>query len=108
MNQKKKDKIPVGGNSNKNHYMVFNTTFNNISVISWRSVLSVEETGILRENHRPSAVTDKLYHINLHRVHLARHDRIELAKLVVIGTGCIGIVSQYGKTTQENNKIKKN
>ena len=34
MNQKKKDKIPVGGNSNKNHYMVFNTTFNNISAIS--------------------------------------------------------------------------
>ena len=24
--------------------MVFNTTFNNISVISWRSVLLVEET----------------------------------------------------------------
>jgi hypothetical protein len=26
-------------------FMVFNTTFNNISVISWRSVLLVEETG---------------------------------------------------------------
>jgi len=25
-------------------FMVFNTTFNNISVISWRSVLLVEET----------------------------------------------------------------
>ena len=32
--------------------MVINTTFNNISVISWRSVLLVEETG---ENHRPVA-----------------------------------------------------
>jgi len=31
--------------------MVFNATFNNISAISWMSVLSVEETG---ENHRPS------------------------------------------------------
>ena len=31
--------------------MVFNTTFNNISVISWRSVLSVEETGVPGENH---------------------------------------------------------
>ena len=30
--------------------MAFNATFNNISVISWRSVLLVEETG---ENHRP-------------------------------------------------------
>ena len=27
--------------------MVFNATFNNISVISWSSVLLVEETGVL-------------------------------------------------------------
>jgi len=33
---------------------VFNTTFNNISVKSWRSVL-LEETGVSRENHRPAA-----------------------------------------------------
>ena len=32
-------------------FMVFNATFNNISVISWRSVLLVEETGVPRENH---------------------------------------------------------
>ena len=32
-------------------FMVFNTTFNNISVILWRSVLLVEETRVLRENH---------------------------------------------------------
>jgi hypothetical protein len=35
--------------------MVFNATFNNISVISWWSVLLVEETGGPRENHRPVA-----------------------------------------------------
>jgi len=35
--------------------MVLNTTFNNISVILWQSVLLVEETGIPRENHRPAA-----------------------------------------------------
>jgi hypothetical protein len=35
--------------------MVFNVTFNNISVISWRSVLLVEETGVPGENHRPAA-----------------------------------------------------
>jgi hypothetical protein len=35
--------------------MVFNATFNNISVMSWRSALLVEETGIPRENHRPAA-----------------------------------------------------
>jgi hypothetical protein len=35
--------------------MVFNATLNNISVISWRSVLLVEEIGVPRENHRPVA-----------------------------------------------------
>jgi hypothetical protein len=33
--------------------VVFNATFNNISVISWLSVLWVEETGVPEENHRP-------------------------------------------------------
>jgi hypothetical protein len=32
--------------------MVFNSTFNNISVISWQSVLVVEETGVPGENHQ--------------------------------------------------------
>ena len=35
--------------------MMFNATFNNISVISWRSVLLVEDTGVLGESHRPVA-----------------------------------------------------
>ena len=35
--------------------MVFKDTFNNISDISWRSVLSVEETGVPGENHQPAA-----------------------------------------------------
>ena len=35
--------------------MAFYLTFNNISVISWRSVLLVEETGVPRENHQPAA-----------------------------------------------------
>jgi hypothetical protein len=35
--------------------MVFSVTFNNISFILWRSVLFVEETVVLRENHRPFA-----------------------------------------------------
>jgi hypothetical protein len=34
---------------------VFNATFNNISFISWRSVLLVEETGVPGENYRPVA-----------------------------------------------------
>jgi len=35
--------------------MVFNATFNNISVISWRSVLLVEENGVPGGDHRPAA-----------------------------------------------------
>ena len=36
--------------------MVLNTTFNNVSVIWWRSVLLVEETEVPRENYRPAAI----------------------------------------------------
>jgi hypothetical protein len=36
-------------------FMVFNPKFNNISIITWRSVLLVEEkTGVPVENHRPA------------------------------------------------------
>jgi len=35
--------------------MVFNATFNNISVISWHTVLLVEETRVPWENLRPAA-----------------------------------------------------
>jgi hypothetical protein len=34
--------------------MVINTTFNNISAITWRSVLLVEETRVPGENHQPA------------------------------------------------------
>jgi hypothetical protein len=43
--------------------MVFNTTFNSISVISLLWVLLVEETRVPRENHQP--VTDKLLSHNV-------------------------------------------
>ena len=36
-------------------YMMFNATFNNISVISWQSVLLVEEPRVPGENHWPVA-----------------------------------------------------
>jgi hypothetical protein len=35
--------------------MVFNATFNNISVISWQSVLLVEDTVVPGEKQRPVA-----------------------------------------------------
>jgi hypothetical protein len=34
--------------------MVFNATFNNVSAILWRSLLLVEETGVLEENNQPA------------------------------------------------------
>jgi len=46
--------------------MVFNTTFNNISIISRQSVLLVEETDYLKKTKVLSQVTDKLYHIMLY------------------------------------------
>ena len=49
--------------------MVFNATFNNISVISWRLVLLVEETRVPKKT-TDHQVTDKLDHI-MYRVHLA-------------------------------------
>ena len=36
-------------------FLVFNATFRNISAISWRPVLVVEEAGVPGENHRPWA-----------------------------------------------------
>ena len=39
--------------SEHNKDMVFIVTFNNISAISWRSVLLMGQTGVPGENHRP-------------------------------------------------------
>ena len=46
--------------------MVFNATFNNISVILEWSVLLVEESGVLEKTTDLSQVTHKLYHLNIY------------------------------------------
>jgi hypothetical protein len=53
--------------------MVFNATFTNISVISWWSVLLVEDTGVSRENHWPVTSHWQTFsnNIMLYRGHLA-------------------------------------
>jgi hypothetical protein len=69
--------------------MVFNATFKNISVISWRSVLLVEETEGPGENHRPVAshwqtLSHNGIHLALIEIQTHKH------QWVVIGTDCIG------------------
>ena len=51
--------------------LVFSATFNNISGISWRSVLLLEQTEVSGENNRPVASHWLIYHIIWYRVHLA-------------------------------------
>ena len=46
-------------------FWCFNATFSNISAISWRPVLVLEEAGVPGENHRPWEATGKLYHLRL-------------------------------------------
>ena len=50
--------------------MVFNVTFNNISVISWQSVLLAEEIRISGENYQP-VTGHRQNDIMLYQVHLA-------------------------------------
>jgi hypothetical protein len=54
-NQTWKWKYVCQPSTNEKGIMVFNATFLNISVTSWRLVLLLEETRISGENHPPAA-----------------------------------------------------
>ena len=69
--------------------MVFNTTFNNISAISWRSVLLVEETWIPGENTDPSRVTDKLYNIMLYTLPWSRFELTTSVVYIILKNSCL-------------------
>ena len=67
--------------------VVFNATFNNTSVISWRSVLLMKETGVPAENHRPVASHWQTLSQNVVSS-TPRLSRFEPTTLVVICTDC--------------------
>ena len=70
--------------------MVFNSTFNNISVLSWQSVLLVKETKVPRKHHRSVASNWQTLSHKCCTEYTSPWTRIGLATLVVIGTDCIG------------------
>ena len=73
---------------------MLNTTFNNISVISWRSVLLLEETGVTGENHRPvTSYWQTLSHNVVSSI--PRLGGFDLTTLVVIGTDCTGNINYH-------------
>ena len=69
--------------------MVLNATFNNISVMSWRSVLLVEENGVPGESHRPVASNWQTLSHNVVSS-TPRHERDSNSQLQRWGTDCIG------------------
>ena len=81
--------------------MFFNATFDNISIISWLSVLLVED---LEKTTDLSQVTDKLYHMMLYTSPWAG---IESTTSVVIDTDCTGSCkSNYHTITATTAPVK--
>ena len=74
--------------------MVFNATFNKISVISWWLVILVEETRVPGEHHRLSQVSDKLY------LNVVSSTRLTRA------LQCINVVWSFGEQLQQFSMMK--
>ena len=68
--------------------MVFNATFDDISVISWRLIWLEEETWVPGENQPPAASHWQTLSHNVSSTH--RLSGIKLTTLMVIGTDYIG------------------
>jgi hypothetical protein len=72
--------------------MVFNATFNNISIILWRSVLLEKETGVPRGNFRPAASHWQTWSHNVvaSTPHYEQDWKLEFTTLMLIGTDWTG------------------
>ena len=69
--------------SDRVRVMVFNATFNNISVISWKSVLLVEENGVYLE--KPPTCCKSLTHfISKCCIEYTPHDTIESSPMIPV------------------------
>ena len=87
-------------------FMVFNATFNNITAISWQSVLLVEEAGVPGENHRPAASHWQTLSHNVVSNTPCHEKGFKLTTLEVIGTDCTGSYkSNYHTNTSANNGL---
>ena len=88
--------------------MVFNVIFNNISVITWQSVLLVEETKVPEENHWPvTSHRQTISHYVLSSTQVTSPGaRFKLTVLVMIGTDCTcSCKSNYHTTTTAPHKL---
>ena len=71
---------------------VFNYTFNNISVISWPSVLLVEDNEVTGETTDLSQFTEKSLSHNVVSSTPTYQQECELTTLVLTGTDCASTV----------------
>jgi hypothetical protein len=72
--------------------MLVNTTFNNIWVILWRSVLLVDETGGPWENHRPTINHLQTLSLKSCIEYTSLWVGFELTTLVVMGTDWLHVI----------------